>query len=532
MKITPLLTLLVFVFFWNCKQATKESAPVVDQKARLSPDERFGQLFADVQMARIFPDGKTFVDGTPKFSTDEILQNYAAAKNQPNFDLKAFVNQHFEEPNNYAATEHFKTDLSRTPEQHIRVLWDVLTRQPDTATRGSLILLPKSYIVPGGRFREVYYWDSYFTMLGLQVSNRADLIQNMVDNFAYLLDTVGFIPNGNRLYYLSRSQPPFFAGMVSILAEMKGDNIYKKYLPALQQEYDFWMADAYKLTIANPMSRRVVRLDDSTLLNRYWDDKTTPRPESYREDVETAAKTDRPKAEVYRHLRAGAESGWDFSSRWFKDGKTLSTIHTTDIVPVDLNALMYNLEKTLEKTYQLNQDTTNARRFADLAERRRRAVIRYCWNTQNGYFEDYDFVVNRQTDILSLAGMYPLFFQMADPVQATRAAKVIEQKFLKSGGVVSTLDNTGQQWDAPNGWAPLQWITIQGLRNYQQNDLANLIKQRWTALNTKVYQNTGKMLEKYNVMDLTLEAGGGEYPVQDGFGWTNGVLLKLLSEKN
>ena len=132
---------------------------------------------------------------------------------------------------------------------------------------------------------------------------------------------------------------------------------------------------------------------------------------------------------------------------------------------------------------------------------------------------------------MSLATVYPLYFRMVTKREADKVADAIEKNFLRAGGVVTTPNNTGQQWDAPNGWAPLQWMTIQGLRNYGHDRLANDIKKRWVDLNVKVYRSTGKMLEKYNVEDLSLSTGGGEYPVQDGFGWTNGVLLKLLKEK-
>lgn len=529
MKPIHFLTICLLSLAFACGKKEDTIQQVQETKQHLPPDERFGQLFVDVQMARVFPDSKTFVDCIPKYPTDVILQKYEAQKNEPGFDLKAFVLENFEEPRQYASG--YQSDTSKSAAEHINELWPILTRQPDESNTGSLIPLPNPYVVPGGRFGEVYYWDSYFTMLGLQEAGKVDMIENMVDNFAYLIDTIGFIPNGNRTYYLGRSQPPFFAMMVRILAQEKGDNIYKKYLPALQKEYNFWMDGLDQVNVENNTHRRVVRLKDGSVLNRYWDDYAKPRPESYREDVETAAKTNRPKEDVYRHLRAGAESGWDYSSRWFADGKTLETIHTTDIIPVDLNALLYNLEKTLEKAYQLNNDKENADLFAQRASQRRDAVLIYCWNPQTGYFEDYDFVVDAKTNILSLAGMYPLFFNMAEPTQAVAATKVFEQKFLRSGGAVSTLDNTSQQWDAPNGWAPLQWISIQGLRNYNQNDLADMVKRRWVDLNVRVYKNTGKMVEKYNVLDMGLEAGGGEYPVQDGFGWTNGVLLKLLSEK-
>ncbi|MFN7117802.1 MAG: alpha,alpha-trehalase TreF [Saprospiraceae bacterium] len=529
MKTVPLLLLAFFMLATACKQNTQQTDVPKETQQTVSPDERFGDLFAAVQMARVFPDGKTFVDCEPKFTTEQILAAYADQKDDPNFDLAAFVKENFHLPE--SPVSDYKTDRNDSAEEHMEELWDVLTRQSDTMDAGSLIPLPKSYIVPGGRFREIYYWDSYFTMLGLQISERTDIVQNMVDNFAYLIDLLGFIPNGNRTYYMSRSQPPFFAMMVQVLAEMQGEEVYTKYLPQLRKEYAFWMDGSDKtMDTTRWAHRRLVQLEEGKL-NRHWDDKNTPRPESYREDVETAEKSGRPAEEVYRELRAGAESGWDFSSRWFRDGRTLATIHTTDIIPVDLNTLLYNLERTIAKGYQLKGDNENADAYNQRAEARKQAIIRYCWNPASGFFEDYDFVANEFTGKRSLAAMFPLFFKIADEKQAASVAKSIERDFLKAGGVVSTLSNTGQQWDAPNGWAPLQFITIEGLRHYGHHQLAKDIKQRWVDLNVKVYRNTGKMLEKYNVMDLTLEAGGGEYPVQDGFGWTNGVLLRLLTEK-
>ncbi len=510
-----------------CQPSKEKEAPAPPIKW-LSPDVSLGQLFADVQTNRIFPDGKTFVDCTPKSSPSDILEKYQQEKGKPGFDLKAFIEANFELP--ASPSDNFKSDTSQSVEQHINILWAALTRQPDVPNeRSTLLPLPKSYVVPGGRFREVYYWDSYFTMLGLQVSGKADLIENMLDNFAYLLDTVGFIPNGNRTYYLGRSQPPFFSLMVGVLAEMKGDAVFQKYLPALENEYAFWMDGADSLTAAKSTHRRVVRLADGTVMNRYWDDRPLPRPESYREDVETAKKSGRPAEEMYRHLRAGAESGWDFSSRWFADGKTIETIRTTDIVPVDLNALLYNLEFTLGKANQLAGKQDRAALFQQKMKSRFDAVQRYCWNADAGFFMDYDFKKGELTFIPSLAAMYPLFFNMATKEQALLVSQSIEEDFLRAGGVISTPHLTGQQWDAPNGWAPLQWLTIKGLENYGHKKLATTITRRWLALNTKVFKHTGKMLEKYNVQDLSLDAGGGEYPVQDGFGWTNGVFLRLTA---
>ncbi|RDV10363.1 alpha,alpha-trehalase TreF [Pontibacter diazotrophicus] len=490
------------------------------------PAEQLGELFEQVQLQSVFPDSKTFPDATPLASPDEILQAYQQQKDQPGFDLRTFVMNNFEMPPQPAAD--FRSDTSLTVIQHIEQLWPVLTRQPGNDA-GSLIPLPNAYVVPGGRFREIYYWDSFFTMLGLQASGETELIQNMVDNFTHLINTTGHIPNGNRTYYLSRSQPPFYALMLRVLAQQKGKEILTNYAPALKKEYDFWMEGANTLNAANPAHRRVVRLPDGSILNRYWDDKPEPRPESYLEDVHLAQESGRNPEELYRHIRAAAESGWDFSSRWFSDANSLGTIHTTDIIPVDLNALLFHTEMTLAQMAEMQGNKAEAKRYEQRAKERQKALLKYAWNEADDFFYDYDFVKGTTTNIPTLAAVFPLYFCMAKRKHASAVAQKIEADFLKPGGVVTTLNRTGQQWDSPNGWAPLQWMTIQALRNYKHTRLADTIARNWTRRNIEVYQATGKLVEKYNVEDLTLEAGGGEYPNQDGFGWTNGVLLKLLT---
>ncbi|WP_276498003.1 alpha,alpha-trehalase TreF [Pontibacter litorisediminis] len=490
------------------------------------PEQDLGELFEQVQLQHIFPDSKTFADAVPLAPPQQILEAYQQQKNQQGFSLEAFVKEYFQMPSQPGTG--FTTDTTLSVTQHIERLWPVLTREPG-ADGGSLIPLPKKYIVPGGRFREIYYWDSFFTMLGLQASGETELIQSMVDNFTHLINTTGHIPNGNRTYYLSRSQPPFYALMLRVLAQQKGREVLRTYAPALRKEYDFWMDGAEQLSAANPTHRRVVRLPDGSTLNRYWDDQPEPRPESYREDVELAQESGRNPEDVYRNIRAAAESGWDFSSRWFSDAQNLSTIHTTDIIPVDLNALLYHVELTLQEMAVLNGDRAEAREFERRAKARRDALLKYTWSDKAGFFYDYDFVKGTTTNIPSLAAVFPLYFCMVKKKQADAVAQKLEADFLQPGGLVTTLHRTGQQWDAPNGWAPLQWMSIQALRNYKHDKLADTVAQRWAALNEAVFQNTGKLMEKYNVTDTSLQAGGGEYPNQDGFGWTNGVLLKLFS---
>ena len=287
------------------------------------------------------------------------------------------------------------------------------------------------------------------------------------------------------------------------------------------------MKGAADLNESRLTAHHSARMRDGEVLNRYWDENDTPRPESFQEDLELSHQSDQIAGNLFRHLRAGAESGWDFSSRWFKDGRSLSSIHTTDIAAVDLNCLLLNLERTIAEACQVARNVQENQRFEEIVAHREAAIQKYFWSEEKGFYFDYDIARDQQTNAMTLAGAFPLFFKVATEGQAKAVARTIEKKLLMPGGVVTTLETTGQQWDAPNGWAPLQWITIVGLENYGYHQLAAEIASRWIHLNSDVFKRTGKLMEKYNVVDTHLEAGGGEYPGQDGFGWTNGVLLAL-----
>ncbi|WP_221393902.1 alpha,alpha-trehalase TreA [Dyadobacter sp. NIV53] len=500
----------------------------------VSPEDLYGTLFHDVQQAHIFKDSKTFADCIPLEDPILIIEKYHHEKDGTDFSLIDFINLHFRQAGEIKS--EFKTDITGTTEEHIRSLWTVLTRQPENQERGgSLIPLPFPYVVPGGRFREIYYWDSYFTMLGLKESGRTDLIESMINNFAYLIDTLGYIPTANRTYYLTRSQPPFFSLMVGLFSEMEGKKVFKKYLPQLQQEYNYWMDAGNAPHEPFTAHRRVVFMPSGAVLNRYWDDKATPRPESYGEDLEIAGEAEEKyrsvKEETYRHLRAAAESGWDFSSRWFKDEDDFSSIHTTDILPVDLNCLMYNLEKTLAEAYFLNEQHDMHQEYQEKARLRFEAIQTYFWDDLRNFYMDYDFTKKKCTNSITLAGTFPLFFKIATKQQSHYIRGYIRLNFLRSGGLLTTLVRSGQQWDAPNGWAPLQWITYKGLRNYNFHRTANELSAEWLTLIEKEFKHSGRMLEKYNVSDTNLIAGGGEYEIQEGFGWTNGVYLRMKNKK-
>ena len=486
-----------------------------------------GELFTAVQSSGIFNDSKSFVDSVPKSEPGLILDSYYSEKKRKSFDLKKFVLSNFHLPEEKEAVLNLSE--KRTMREHIKLLWDVLKREPHAGTTkfSTLIPLPKPYIIPGGRFREIYYWDSYFTMHGLLADGEIESVSNMIDNFAYLIDEAGFIPNGNRVYYLTRSQPPFFAAMIDLVCRFKQDFKWGlKYLPQLEKEYEFWCGSKEKKIV----SEHTVQISDGKSLNRYFDPEELPREESYIEDLQAAQiLSNEQKNKLFRNIRAACESGWDFSSRWFSDGKNLSSCNTSEILPVDLNCLLCFAETLISKLADINQEKNKSVMFSEYAKNRAELINNIFWDEKETFYFDYILKDRKRINVFSLAACYPLYFRIAEKEMAESVKEKIESYFLKEGGVLTTLNFTGQQWDAPNGWAPLQWITIKGLRNYGFKELADKIKKRWLTLNENVFHRTGKMFEKYNVADISLHAGGGEYPLQDGFGWTNGIASALLS---
>lgn len=503
------------------------------RRAHKSPDEALGELFADVQARKIYTDGKTFTDLVPRRRMKTIQAEYNLERKDPHFDLREFVNRHFYRYGAYDHHQDYQTPAGISVRQHITNLWGILERK-NRRDRGSLLALPHAYVVPGGRFSEQFYWDSYFIMLGLARDGRWKMIEDMMRNYTYMIRKFGYIPTANRTYFLSRSQPPFFSHMVRLLAQHNGETrTLIEYLPYMLAEYRFWMKGRNVLSKQEHNAyRRVAQMPDGVLLNRYYDNKTTPRPESRREDVETAdGAGDRIANRVFLHLRAAAESGWDFSSRWFLDSNDIRTIHTVDIIPVDLNSLLYDLEMTIADAYKHLRQPILARRFEAAAQKRAQAIQQYCWSEERQFFVDYNFHHEEATHSDSLAALFPLWSGIATDEQAAAVAKKVERDFLKKGGLLSTLVDNGQQWDAPNGWAPLQYVAIEGLRRYGYDELADRIRDAWVATNERVFRDKRKLVEKYDVVAGD-SGGGGEYPLQDGFGWTNGVLATLLDEKN
>lgn len=489
------------------------------------PAELYGPLLHAVQTRRLFADGKSFVDMEPRRDPAAIVADFAALGAVDDAALRRFVAENFAAPP--APSEPLASDPGRTLQAHIAAMWPRLARPPlEPAAFASALALPAPYLVAGGRFRELYYWDSYFSILGLLRDGEAALAQGLVDSCLSLIERFGHVPNGARTYYLGRSQPPVFH-LMAAMAPDQSQAARRRRLLAMQAEHGFWMKGAEELG-PGQAGRRCVGLPGGAVLNRYWDDFEGPRDESYAEDLETASLAGREPAGLYRDLRAGAESGWDFSSRWLARPDRLASIRTTDICPVDLNCLLWSLERAIAAEAAALEEDAIAQRYAPLWRARGEAIVRWLWCARQRRFGDLDWRAGELTASTNAAALSPLFVGLASRSQAEAMAILAAEPLLAPGGLRTTTIETGQQWDAPNGWAPLQWIAVSGLRRYGHDRLARDIAGRWLATVEAGYRASGVLLEKYDV-DRRGPGGGGEYPVQDGFGWTNGVVRELLA---
>ncbi len=418
----------------------------------------------------VFADGKILADSTPLRSLGEIGMAFTVASKEPGFDPALFWRSHFELPNyDYAVERGSQTgEREGVLDEYISSMWPQLTYHA-FRDRGSLIGTPYPHLKPGERFTEGCYWDLADAVGGLLEEARTDpdserrdkenLVLGVAGNLVYQIERYGYVPNGLRTYYLWRSQPPVFAGMVKEMAAYFGDrrpNLVEDYLPALTKEYEWWMrGEAEVAAFGGPTAlNRVVRLPDGALLNRHWDESDLPRPESYEEDIRTAqlAKGVDPRT-LFRHVRAGAESGRDHTARFMSDPERLETIHTTDFVPVELNSLLWQYEDLIAASHDKAGRSVIAAEFHDRADRRNAAINNYLWNESEGFYCDYDFVQDQQSEVRSMGTAYPVARGMSTPEQSIRVAGVLAKDLLKRGGFVSAAVYSPQQWDAPNGFA-------------------------------------------------------------------------------
>ncbi|HET9098366.1 MAG TPA: trehalase family glycosidase [Candidatus Saccharimonadales bacterium] len=489
---------------------------------------------------KIFPDGKSIVDARPLYSLGHLISLYGQALEQPGFSPTRFFTEHFSLPD-YTVPE-IQSGRPRIPlDKYISETWSLLTYDaPDN--NGSLIGSPNPTLKPGERFGEAYYWDLLEGARGLlteaanddragknhESAQKEKLVRGVADNLAYQIETEGYISNGRRTYYQGRSQTPVFVEIVKTMQEHFGKmdpGITQIYLPQLEKEYAWWNS-----------GERIVRLEDYHgrvhYLNRHWDANDTPRPESYQEDIETANRAyGRPKNEVYRHIRAAAETGRDFTARLLADPRRLETIHTTDFIPLELNAQLYLYETEIAKAHLAAGRINRARHYNTLAAERKRAIDTFLWNEAAGGYFDYDFVAGQQSEIKSMGMAYMVAAGASSKSQSERVAGVLKTDLLKRGGFAATLADSTQQWDGmpdehgdkKNGWPIDQVKGIQALEIAGEKRTALMAAFRWLSLNRRIYRAAGVMVEKSEVVQLSC-GGGGEYArAQKGFLWSNGV---------
>ncbi|GAB9472464.1 Trehalase [Globisporangium polare] len=599
-----------------------------------------GPLLHDVQINHVFADSKHFVDMPIKNSSNPaaIPQEYKAyleaigpqwmlmEQKERILLLKVFLDQHFDAPGTDMAPvvpfdyqedvlppaiAKIKSPTFREWAFQLHKLWKILGRMPKPQVQDDghgvistflhakpvpeLTRTQNVLVVPGGRFRESYYWDSFWIVEGLLVSNMKQTARGVVNNLLEYVAEFGFVPNGGRIYYLTRSQPPMLSDMVKLVAKKDENNeegaesngsessdggfdlsYLRTVVPILEKEYDFWMqlgpsGHAVEIEVSSrrrsssvsggtPRRRRgssVVLEDLSTtaepgkryILNRFVAHADEPRPESYREDFHDATvafknkhldsqDADEKKAHLYNEIIAAAESGWDFTSRWFKDGHSMLTCDTSNVIPVDLNVIMHRFENNLVVFNELLGNAEAAEFFKSAAARRAEAIHALLWSQKHQQWRDFFLDSQTLSPIVSVSNWSPLWTTGLVDTKDPEALENIIESFTTSGlvhvgGIATTTVVTGQQWDAPNAWPPEQDIIIEGLlalNTTGSQKLARQLMRTWVQAGYVAWQRTGLMFEKYNATELGSIGNGGEYIPQFGFGWTNGVILKYLSK--
>ncbi|XP_072049536.1 trehalase-like isoform X1 [Amphiura filiformis] len=524
-----------------------------------------GKLLDAVQGTKLFDDSKTFVDMHLKRSPEETLAAFDAIDDPWIRDdqgiprvLHDFVSEYFEEPGTEfeqwipddwkerpAFLSIIKDGTLRDWAGIVHSLWKKLGRKVISEIslnpeQYSLIYVDKPFIIPGERFREQYYWDTYWIIKGLLVSGMTQTVRGMLSNFVDLVKRFGFVPNGNRIYYTNRSQPPLLIPSVYEYYKATNDlDFVKDILPALEEEYKFWVTKR-SVDVVKPGCDRTYKMC------RYKVETDKPRPESYREDMETAS-CNKGTAAIYAHITSTAESGWNFSSRWCQEGcKTLLTfVCTTDILPVDLNSFLCLNEKLLAKFFDICGETTKRVHYHHAYLARRQAIQDIFWVEEAGAWFDFDLQTQSNRYQFYLSNITPLWIDsFDDTVKHDEGSNEVAEKviayleksdaFIFPGGVPTSQQNTGEQWDFPNAWPPLQDMLITALDSTslpKAKELAFQIAQKWITTNWRVYQTEDFMFEKYDV-EKQASGHGGEFTSsnQVGFGWTNGVVLSLLDK--
>ncbi|EIW74551.1 glycoside hydrolase family 37 protein [Coniophora puteana RWD-64-598 SS2] len=658
---------LVYATESVCPRSAPLDAPVPSQAALPPPQdwcigEIFcpGELLQTINVAHLFSDPKTFVDRpTLKSYLDVLADFYALKLRYPHLteaDLVDFVNANFRGEGQELEgltlhglnphppfVDNVSDPLVRAFSLEVNGFWTQLAREENvTAVQGGLcpvestfIPLKHPFVIPGGRFREQYYWDSYWIIQGLLQSGLYDTVNDTLQNFMSELECFGFIPNGGRTYYLNRSQPPLFIHMLYDYVTTTNDNsILERALPLAEVELAWWQTHR-SVQVTSPFTNKTYSVARFAVHN------TAPRPESYLTDYQTVHDpalpiplTTEQAAEVYSELASGAETGWDYSGRFEAipayGSAGLRSLNVRNTIPVDLNSILYKAHLLLADLYDpANMSAISSHQSA--AAELREAILDLHWDADKLAFYDFNLTSNSRNSVFSMATFYPIWcgiipsevLESEDKAFGHFAAINMVMERYNGTMPATFLDWTGQQWDAPDAWPPHQYIILQALRalpsnitsspapspppgsssyalvpagqlNMSEADLpsqpilgtsrnasatgpgADISAMDGTVVNggraregegwadklqrelanryytsvfcswhatggtlpglldrlpdeqlvlTNSINNTGNMFEKFSILDVDLSGYGGEYTVQAGFGWTNGVLL-------
>ncbi|CAN6879529.1 unnamed protein product [Brassica oleracea] len=516
----------------------------------------------------ITPDPKFYIDLSLKLphhlSTVEAAFNDLTSGSRdlpvPVKKLEKFVHEYFDdakdlvphEPEDFV-TDPFEfllnveNDQVRQWAREVHGLWKTLCYRVSDSVRESpdrhtLLPLPEPVIIPGSRFKEVYYWDSYWVIKGLMTSKMFTTAKGIVTNLMSLVETYGYALNGARAYYTNRSQPPLLSSMVyEIYNATQDEELVRKAIPVLLKEYEFWNSGKHKVVIRNASG-------NDHMLSRYYAMWNMPRPESYVFDQESASAFSNTveKQRFLRDIATAAETGCDFSTRWMRDPPNFATMATTSVVPVDLNVFLLKMELDIAFMMDICGDKNGSERFVKASEAREKAFETVFWNEKAGQWLDYWLssdgdepetwkAENQNTNVFA-SNFAPIWISSfySDENLVKKVVKALKNSgLIAPAGILTSLKNSGQQWDYPNGWAPQQEIIVTGLARSgvkEAKEIAEEIARRWIRSSYSVYNTSGSIHEKLNVAEFGEYGGGGEYKPQTGFGWSNGVILAFLEE--
>jgi alpha,alpha-trehalase len=634
------------------------------------PSEIFcaGELLQTVNIANLYVDQKTFVDKPTVKNGSTVLADFGNATSSNSTTaghIATFVNEDFGGEGlelealqlaDFNTEPQFLSNVSdpivKAFSQTVHGFWTSLIRKTNESAlcdgvqcESSLIPLNHTFVVPGGRFREQYYWDSFWIVEGLIQSELYDIVNATLQNFMDELEHIGFIPNGGRIYFLNRSQPPLFTHMLASYVAASNDTaILKRALPLAEKEMKWWQ-DNRTVKVKSPFTNQ------THSMARYAVTNSAPRPESYLTDYNTANDPELPplsedeRAELYSQLATGAESGWDYTARWFSNltnvagNAGLRTLNVKNTVPVCLNSILYKAHMNLASFYTTGSSKNNsmATSHKKTASSLKAGILDLFWDSEKLAFYDFSLNTTARTGFFSPAAFYP-FWNDIIPDEVLNSSENAFKAFSSvnlvmnryNGTFPSSFMETGLQWDAPNAWPPHQYAVLKALANLPlnisnatlpasqnsssfslipenqlgltedqlphqplsvssdgsqvnasttgleadvnsmngtvynggnvmegegwgarlQRELANryLVSAfcSWHAtggeipgivpklssdeLNvTQSQNNTGNMFEKFSNLDIDSAGRGGEYTVQAGFGWTNGVVLWVAS---